>query len=182
MNIKQIAALIVAATMGLLWASAGMGTPPEKFYWMDEIGEPGVFSYGLADCGNFEAIVTVEISGFWMTHYPQGNGNGNGQGQNQWEFYHSAQAVLVENSEDDSIFVEGIPGNVMNRHWTGKPFESDPIETGVQMMITVPGYGVIFRNVGRIRIDWDTFEAEFLAGHWDSWDEDSAALCQALSP
>jgi hypothetical protein len=184
MSIKRIAAVFVAAAMGFSWASAGMGAPPDKFDWIEEFGEPGVFSYELADCGDFEAIVTVEIAGFWMTHYPQGNGNGNGkgQGQNQWEFYHSAQGILVENSDDPSIFVEGIPGNVMNRHWQGVAFDSDRTETGVQMMITLPGYGVIYRDVGRILIDWDTFEAEFLAGHWDSWDEDFAALCDALSP
>ena len=140
--------------------------------------------YELADCGNFQAIITVEIAGFWMTHYPNGNadGKGKGKGQRQWKLYHTAQGILVENSNDPSIFVEGIPGNVMNRHWQGPAFDSDRYETGVQMMITLPGHGVIFRDVGRIRIDWGTFDATFLAGHWDTWDEDFAALCEALSP
>jgi len=192
MNIKRITAVFVAATMGLLWASAGLGTPPdhangqgtppEKFDWIEEFGEPGIFTYELADCGDFQAIITVEISGFWINHSPNGNGNGNGNGQEEWEFYHSENIVLVENSDDPYIFVEGIPGNHINRHWSGAPFDSDPIETGVQMMITLPHHGVIYRDVGRIRIDWDTFEVEFMAGHWDTYDEDFQALCLALTP
>lgn len=85
-----------------------------------------------------------------------------------------------------TLFVDSIPGQVMNRHWTGVPFASDPIETGVQLMFTLPGHGVIFRDVGRIVISWfagpDDPAFSFTAGHWDSFDEDYEALCAALTP
>ena len=70
----------------------------------------------------------------------------------------------------------------MTRHWTSTAFASDPIETGVNIMITLPGYGQIFRDVGRLRIDWDTFDVVFLAGEWQSWGDDYDALCAALTP
>ena len=51
-------------------------------------------------------------------------------------------------------------------------------------MITLPGYGVIFRNVGRVLLDnsfWPPIPLHF-TGHWDSFDEDYQALCEALKP
>jgi hypothetical protein len=138
---------------------------------MVDIGGPFVETFPFISCGDFETTMTVTIGGFWMYH-PATKGKGG------WEFYHSDWPVTITNASNSAYFVEGIPGQVMNRHWTGEPFESDPIETGVQLMVTLPGHGVIFRDVGRIRIDLGTFEAEFMAGHWDSWDEDFQALCR----
>ncbi|MDH3902581.1 MAG: hypothetical protein OEU84_13725 [Xanthomonadales bacterium] len=51
-------------------------------------------------------------------------------------------------------------------------------------MITLPGYGVIFRNVGRVLLDnsfWPPIPLHFTR-HWDSFDEDYQALCEALKP
>jgi len=36
--------------------------------------------------------------------------------------------------------------------------------------------------VGRIRFDIDTEDIEFIAGHWDMWNEGKQALCAALTP
>lgn len=152
------------------------GNPPDKFYWVDEIGDPLTFDFKLADCpAGFEAWVSITYEGFWMTFY-------NGRGEEQWENYHSATPVKIWNADDSSIYVESVPGSGLQRIWTAVAFDSDIIETGVQIMITLPGHGAIFRNVGRIYVDWLTREAEFIAGQWDSWDEDFQALCAALTP
>jgi hypothetical protein len=37
-------------------------------------------------------------------------------------------------------------------------------------------------DVGRIRFDIDTEDIEFIAGHWDMWNEGKQALCAALTP
>lgn len=165
---------LLAVAIALLLGGGVSNAKPEKFYMVD-IGGPFVETFPFISCGDFETTMTVTIGGFWMYH-PATKGKGG------WEFYHSDWPVTITNASNSAYSVEGIPGQVMNRHWTGEPFESDPIETGVQLMVTLPGHGVIFRDVGRIRIDLGTFEAEFMAGHWDSWDEDFQALCNALRP
>jgi hypothetical protein len=181
-SIRRITAALIA--MALIFAAGlsvatppehAKGNPPEKVYWIDEFGEPSTFEFPFIPCDGFGTVMTMTIAGFWMTHHET-------PGKDGWEFYHSAQISKISNADDDSMFVEGIPGQVMNRHWTAEPFASDPIETGVQLMITLPGYGVIFRDVGRLHLDWDSFEPVFLAGHWDSFDEDYQALCAALTP
>ncbi len=151
------------------------GHPPDKVYWVEANGGPTSYTFPFISCGGFDTTLTVTFQGFWITHYPT-------PGKDGWEFYHSAYPTRVSNADDDSIFVEGIPGQVLNRHWTGEPFASDPIETGVQMMITLPSYGVIYRDVGRLSYDINTFEVTFSAGQWDSVDQDYQALCAALAP
>ena len=181
-SIKKITTVLTAialASAASMSAAAppdhAQGNPPQKFYWIDEFGEPGTFEFPFIPCDGFDAVMTMTIAGFWMTHHAT-------PGKDGWEFYHSAQVSRISNANDPSIYVEGIPGQVMNRHWTAEPFDSDPIETGVQLMIVLPGYGVIYRDVGRLHLDWDTFEPVFLAGHWDTFDEDYQALCAALTP
>ena len=51
-------------------------------------------------------------------------------------------------------------------------------------MLTIPHYGVIFRDVGRIEIDINTGEVIVYTGHWDDidgYDEDLVALCDVLA-
>ena len=139
------------------------------------LGEPLTFTDGFIDCDGFSTLITVTFQGFWMTHAET-------PGKDGWEFYHSAYPTRIANEDDPSIYVDGIPGQHINRHWVAEPFGSDFIETGVQMMVTVPGHGVILREVGRVRVDWDTFEIEFIAGQWSSYEDDYAALCAALTP
>jgi len=166
--------LLLIAAIALLLGTGVSSAKPEKFYMVD-FGGPFVDVFPFIDCGAFTTTISITIDGFWMYH-PATKGKGG------WEFYHSDWPIRITNDSNDAYFVDGIPGQVMNRHWTGEPFESDPIETGVQLMVTLPGHGVIFRDVGRLRLNVDTFESEFLAGHWDSFDEDFQALCTALTP
>ena len=171
---------LIVFALGSVSAVAGPpdhanGKPPEKFYWIDVFGGPTTFTDGFIECDGFSTLITITLQGFWMTHAAT-------PGKDGWEFYHSAYPTTIANENDPSIFVEGIPGQHINRHWVAEPFASDPIETGVQMMITLPRYGVIYRDVGRLRIDWDTGDPVFVAGEWDSLDDDYQALCEALTP
>lgn len=151
------------------------GTPPEKFYWVDAIGEPVTYQWSIGSCPDgFQVMMSMTYQGFWMVHQST-------PGKDQWEFYHSAVPTKIWNADDPSYYVDGVPGTGINRHWTGAGFDSDPIETGVQVMFTLPGYGSIFAWVGRIRIDWNTGGIEFLAGQWD-WNPDFQALCDVLTP
>ncbi len=175
---------VVAALFAVFSASAlsappahskGKGTPPTRFIWLEVFGDAGVFVFPFISCPAFETEMTLTISGFWIFHPAK-------PGKDEFEFYHSAVVTEIANADDPSIKVEGIPGQVLNRHWTGTPFASDPIETGVQLMITLPGHGVIYRDVGRARFDIATFDPVFFMGHWDSLDGDFQALCAALAP
>ena len=175
-SLSLILVFAFASTVGNAQQPAeSQGKAPEKFYWIDIYGGPSEFVFPFIECDGFGTVMTATLQGFWMYH-PETPGRGG------WEFFHSAYPTSIANADDPSIYVNGIPGQVINRHWSGEPFASDPIETGVQLMITLPGYGVVYRDVGRLRLDWDTFEPEFLAGHWDSFDEDYQALCAALAP
>jgi hypothetical protein len=92
--------------------------------------------------------------------------------------------MRVFNEDNPDLFVDGVPGGKWNRKWTGVAFDSNPIETGVQLMLTIPHYGVIYRDVGRVEINWGTHEPILYVGHWDlfdGFDEDIVALCTILS-
>lgn len=178
----MLASVLIALAFGLTIGTSAAdpppqakGSPPDKFYWIELNGGPTTLDFLFVPCDGFDTVMSLTLQGFWITHYDN-------PGKQGWEFYHSAWASRIANADDTSIFVEGIPGQVMNRHWTATPFESDAIETGVQLMITLPGYGVIYRDVGRLRYDIFTGEVQFQAGQWDSLDQDYQALCAALSP
>jgi hypothetical protein len=153
------------------------GGTPAKFYWDEEIGEPGSFDFPLISCDGFEVNLYGEYSGWWIYH-PATPGKGG------WEFYHTAVASLLYNATNPDLYVEGKHGGRWNRHWAGEPFDSSSVETGVQMMITLPRHGVVYRDVGRIVWDEDWNPVVYV-GHWDSFDanfdEDFQAICDALA-
>jgi hypothetical protein len=153
------------------------GEKPTKFYWDEEIGEPGWFDFPFISCDGFDVNLYGEYSGWWMYH-PATPGKGG------WEFYHTAYATLLYNANDPDLYVEGKRGGHWNRHWAGEPFASSNVETGVQMMITLPRHGVVYRDVGRIVWD-ENWNPVVYVGHWDfldgNFDEDFQAICDALA-
>ena len=169
--------LLFSFTTLTTWAGPpahSKGTPPTKTYWLDVFGEAGEFTFPLANCGAFDAVMTVQISGFWITHTGHPN-------RGTWEFFHSAVPTSIANSLYPEIYLDAVPGSSINRHWLEGPFQGNVTETGVKLMVTLPGYGVVIRDVGRIIYQWPNGPAEFLAGHWDTQDGDFLALCSALS-
>ena len=94
------------------------GRPPEKFYWVDAIGDPGFYEWSLGYCpAGFEVMMSWEFEGFWMVHQST-------PGKEHWEFYHSAIPTKIWNVDDPSMAISGVPGSGMNRHWTGVAFVS----------------------------------------------------------
>jgi len=179
---KVPSALFFVALLSISVAGFANDKKPSKTY-MVEFGGPFVATFDFASCGDFETSITFTFGGFWINHpnHPK---------RGEWEFYHSDWPVTITNLSNPDYKIDSVRGTVMNRHWTGAPFESDPIETGAQAMFTLPGHGVIFRDVGRIRITWSTVGEDLLpppdftfqAGHWDTYDGDFQALCAALRP
>ena len=168
-------ALIFLFTAGA--NAAPGGAKPIKYYWGDEIGNPDVYEWPFLSCDGFDVIFHVEFSGWWMVH-PETPGKGN------WESYFSFSSMRVFNADNPDLYMDGVPGGKWNRKWTGEAFVSNTVETGVQLMLTIPHYGVIYRDVGRIEIDINTGEVVVNIGHWDvidGLDEDLIALCDILA-
>lgn len=175
--------LAVFSTMALFFLltvganAAPGGGKPTKYYWENEIGGPQVYEGPFVPCDGFDVFIHVEYSGWWMVH-PGTPGKGD------WESYFSFSGMRVFNPNNPDLFLDGVPGGKINRKWTGTAFESDFIETGVGLMLTIPHYGVIFRNVGRVVIDINTWEPKFYTGQFDDFDgidEDLFALCEILA-
>ena len=159
-------------------ATAGKnGNGPTKYYWDEEFGEPAWFDFPFLASDGFDVNLYGEYSGWWMYH-PATPGKGG------WEFYHTAFATLLYNANNPDLYIAGKRGGHLNRHWAGEPFASSNVETGVQMMITLPGHGVVYRDVGRIVWDEDWNPVVYV-GHWDlldgNYDEDFQAICDALA-
>jgi hypothetical protein len=181
MKLKKFLAVFTTVTMFLIPAVGANAAPggdrPTKYYWENEIGGPQVYEGPFMPCDGFDLFIHIEYSGWWMVH-PET------PGKNHWETYFSFGGMRVFNPNDPGLFLDGVPGGKVNRKWTGTAFESDLIETGVQVMLTVPHYGVIFRDVGRVVIDIDTWQPIFYTGQWDDFDgidEDLFALCEILA-
>lgn len=175
--VKLLLCLLISLSTVTAWAAPpehAKGSPPTKSYWLDVFGEAWEATFPYASCDGFETEITIVISGFWITHT-------NHPKRDVFEFYHSAWATRISNVSDPSIFVDGVPGQTMNRHWPQESFTGDAIETGVQLMITVPGYGAVLRDVGRIVYGWNSGEVKFTAGEWDTVDGDFQAICEVLS-
>lgn len=181
MRIRYFSTLFTALFISCLFAicvyAAPKGEKPTKYYWEDEIGDPLVEEFPFISCDGFEVILRLEYSGWWMVH-PATSGKG------QWESYFSFSRMRVFNENNPDLYLDAVPGGKWNRKWTGVAFESNPIEMGVQLMFTIPRYGVVYRDVGRVELDWETWQPVIYVGHWDlfdGFDEDIVALCALLT-
>ena len=67
-----------------------------------------------------------------------------------------------------------MPGDVTSRTIT---------DTGNTLTVSAPGEGVIFQDVGRVRVNWDGSELLAVSGHQDIWDFEGsiAAACAAFA-
>jgi len=181
MRFKSLLSTLISVAVFFIFtigaSAAPKGEEPTKYYWEDELGDPFVAEELFLSCDGFDVILQYEYSGWWMVH-PETNG------KNPWESYFSFSRMRVFNESNPDLYMDGVPGGKWNRKWTGVGFDSNPIEMGVQLMLTVPHYGVIYRDVGRVEIDWNTFEPVIYVGHWDlfdGFDEDIVALCTVLA-
>ena len=175
-TIASAAAVLVAGICSLAWAAPpdhANGVPTEKFPWgpFEDLGIP------LVDCGDFWINIDWRGEGFWTTHY-------NKDGTPKFEFFLGKDTYLFwYNSEKPGIgFMSH--GTKINRHWFGAPFDSDRAEVGLSFSLNVPGYGVVFHDVGRIIFERTTGEVLFSAGPHTAEDAlwvDSATVCSMFA-
>jgi hypothetical protein len=181
MRFKNLLATFMTIGIFCLFAigasAAPKGETPTKYYW-DDFGDPAVREEPFLSCDGFDVILHVEYSGWWIVH-PETSGKG------QWESYFSFSGMKVYNASNPDLYMDGVPGGKWNRRWKGPAQGSNFIETGVQLMLTIPHYGVIYRDVGRVEIDINNPSKPVIyVGHWDlfdGFDEDIVALCSVLA-
>lgn len=175
-TVTAVTALIIVGAFSLVWATPpdhANGVPTEKFAWgpYEDLGIP------MTDCGDFWIHVDWRGEGFWTTHY-------NKDGSPRFEFFLGKDTyVYWYNSENPSIgFMSH--GSKINRHWEGAPFQGNVAEVGLSFGLNVPGYGVVFHDVGRVIYTYDTGEVLFSAGPHTAVDSlwvDNATVCSIFA-
>ena len=126
----------------------------------------------VADCGDFNALLDFTIQGHFIGHSDQDD---NPVRVNEHiEFPND----IYYNSESPDI---SFRGNAVQN--TQVDLVDDTLAiAGLQFKLTIPGQGVIFHEVGRLFIDLETNDVLMQAGPSDFLDENTAALCAALTP
>ena len=156
------------AMFALSSTNISLAAPPYKQYF-------GPFQYVgfvIGDCGSFEIWNDVSEEGFVTWHFDQ---EGNVTHVNAHFMYTDS---IYYNSEHPEIFLVGGPVEIPNNHNSG----DSKVIAGLGIKITVPGYGVIYHEAGRLILDINTFEVLFQAGPKDFLEGNVTALCLALRP
>ncbi len=67
-----------------------------------------------------------------------------------------------------------VPGDITSRTIT---------DTGNTLTVSAPGEGIIFQDIGRVKVNWDGSELLAVSGHQDIWDFEGsiAAACAAFA-
>ena len=162
--------LTTAASVVALFASSAVAVPPinDPFEYYDT-------GFYIGDCGDFDVLSDSLIAGYWRYRYDK-DGN-----PTFIRLHLQVTESVYYRSDNPSISLSGGPGEVQNDL---VDFRKDRyFFTGIPFKVTVPGYGVIFREVGRVILDLETFEVIFQSGGpHDFTNQNLAALCNALTP
>lgn len=161
--------IVMAAFVALLFAvSAAWAIPPETgSYTFSVVCEDEDDT--LYDCGDF-----LICEG--------------GTGEADWKLFFDKNGDPKKYREkvkfDGYVYEFGNPDNrldylPLNYTVTIDQITGDVIVTGVFAMLTVPGHGQIFRDVGRIIFDIDGFIV-FEAGEHEYWNDEWEAVCTFL--
>jgi hypothetical protein len=87
---------------------------------------------------------------------------------------------IYYNSNNPTIFLMGGPGEMEIDHLN--IVKESIFATGLMWKVTVPGYGAIFLETGRLVWDFNIGENLYNTGHNQFFDEDLKAVCKALTP
>ena len=84
-----------------------------------------------------------------------------------------------------AVYECGNPDNALewlpsSYRWSYDVVADEDVFTGLFGMVTVPGYGPVFMDVGRIVVDFDTGEIAFEASEHDWWNGDVDGLCEVF--
>ena len=167
-KVIQITSVVIAVLLGV---GAAWAIPPLKgsdFFDIDFCADP-VFE--LYDCGGGLKIceqVLIELD--WKIFLDR-----DGNEKKYWE-HQKLVGGLAEVGKTDNF----LPYNPLSLTWTVDLIEGGQVITGIFALVTVPGYGQIFRDVGRIVFDDFGGELFFEAGEHEYMNEEFDAVCEYL--
>lgn len=164
-KLNRIAALV--AVLSLVFATAGLAGRPVK----EDIDTVflGLF---IGDCGSFNVLSDSAARGHIKLWFDR-EGN-----LTRLSFHANYDTIYYSDADSDSFLASH--GEVENTHIDY--IDGTIAVTGVIYKLTIPGYGVVFHEAGRLVIDLETDEILFEAGPSDFHDENLDALCAALAP
>lgn len=161
--------LSMAALMAVSVANA---VPPAKW----TVGPTIVAGQYVGNCGDFAILVDYTAHSDWTVFF---NSEGVPIRAQRKAFAENGTAVYY-NSEDPSYWIGGGPGERELSTWD--LLNNTETITAASWKVTVPGYGNVFMNAGRIVFHYDPFEVLFYAGQVDFYAGDVEALCNVLRP
>ena len=163
---KRIIPLLCGCLM--MWSATVHATPPERFTF-GPMDFKGLF---FSECAGFNVLMDFTYSGEYFVYF-------GADGFPERMFYKQRYPIEYYNSlyPDIRVFANKFSGD---QRWL-------EIEDGqlvlnnvhIHANVTVPGYGIIVQDVGRIELDLRTFEITFRARDYSV---DFDALCEVLSP
>jgi hypothetical protein len=147
-------------------------------------GKPETYPYGprqvigeeVANCGDFLVLTDYSIEGFARFYL-------NKDGSFRLLLNLVAPESIYYNSEDPSYWLPGTAENISQWYYFNANDEAIYwVTTGAPFRVILPGYGPVFMNVGRVKLDIATQEFTFIAGQFDNLNGNLDAICAALRP
>ena len=163
---KRIATTL--AVSALLWASNSVAGPPERVTF----GPMAIEGIPVANCAGFDVLLDWNYYGEYFVYFGK-------DGYPERIFYKQRYPAVYYNSVNRDIRVYSNKSSGDQR-WIELEDGQEVLNSAqVHTILTVPGYGLIEQDVGRVELDLRTFEITFRAHDYRL---DSDALCAALSP
>jgi hypothetical protein len=127
----------------------------------------------IGDCGTFNVLSDYIFEGHAKVWF-----DADGNPVRAVEHYNYDTIYYADTNPDE--YLRGGPGEVENDHFD--LIDGIVAVLGLPFKLTIPGYGVVFHDAGRIEIDLATGDVLFKAGPSDFLDENLEAICAALTP
>ena len=133
----------------------------------------------LADCGDFLILTDYRIEGY-QRHYFNSDGS-----LNRIFYNLDFPDGIYYNASDPSYWLAGTGEH--SQSWQHFDENGDPVNfmySGVEIKVTVPGYGVVFTQAGHMKWEFNggVWQPVLFAGPLDYARGDFDAICAALRP
>lgn len=152
----------------VIWPGAVYAGPPERVTF----GPMVLAEIPVASCVGFDVLLDFNYYGEYFVFFgPDGFPNR--------VFYKQRYPAVYYNSTNRDIRVYSNRSNGDQRWIDIEDGEEVLNNAHLHVILTVPGYGLVEQDVGRVELDLRTFEITFSAHDYRL---DSDALCAALSP
>ena len=167
---KSVVGLLCAVALSV--ASVAYAVPPVR----QTVGPNTVVGQPIGNCGDFVILADYTVYLDWTIFF---NDEGVPIRATRKAFVENGSAI-VYNSVYPSYWLAGGPGE--RELSTFDLVNATETITGPSWKVTVPGYGNVFLNAGRIVFQANPFAVLFYAGQMDYYAQDIEALCFALRP